>query len=830
MTALQVEPSGELLPGPAPVSDHSRFAALADARAVAWTTVDAVEIAGEAGLDGQQSHVRHVSLDGEWLRRATADDPLRPPVGAAFDDGEWDHVFVPDNFGLEPALSAHFGPVWYRRRLAPVDAPRVRLLFAAVDYLADVWLDEEHLGHHEGYFAPFSFDVTGRVHAGSVLTVRVQDPFEDLDPDSLFFFHGKRVVKGTLKYHDSRPAGLPGKMTPGWTAREGQSLTTGGITGGVHLGGTGDVQLDALFVTPLDDQTGVVQVAAVLTNTTSDVVPTRLVLRLMPPGSDGDWPAAAVDADIPSGAGRADLRLTLPGPLQRWWPRSHADLGRPDLYRLSATVMVDGVVSDGGSTRFGLRRATVDGDPKRLVVNGRPVLVQAANYIPRQHFADVDVEFYRRDMQLLGDAHLNSVGVHGHVQCPPCYDAADEEGILVFQDFALQWHYDSGRDTNPGFVDTACRQIAEMAYTYWNHPSIVYWACHNEPNAMFFGPKDPDPARDLDNQVLDEALELRLRQVEPLRHVHRASGIGDDLHLYDGSLSGGAVYDVRKHRSWFVSEYGFWTIGPQFARWNDQGWPPDEFQMKQWQSRLSFGSSTMTFTGLPERYPSLAAWAEATERYGAFLAKHQTEWFRLNRGDPFWAYRWHFFADWWGWAGGGLVDVDRRPKATYHALAAASRPLIALAHLPATVFEPGEELDVPVHVVNEHRRDVTVDVHWRWRRAAGSIVIGGDDVSRRGMSTWPSTEGVMVAVPWGPPGDVIAEGSFDAVVAAAESAREVGRLALPLPDEELRSATLELDWDDDEHNWLHALTAPAGWWCGPGAFVVTDGATRRLGS
>ena len=98
--------------------------------------------------------------------------------------------------------------------------------------------------------------------------------------------------------------------------------------------------------------------------------------------------------------------------------------------------------------------------------------------------------------------------------------------------------------------------------------------------------------------------------------------------------------------------------------------------MREWVSRLSFIGSTAGFAGMPDRYDSLRDWADATEAYGAALAKHQTEWFRIHRGAPFMGYRWHFWADWWGYAGGGLVDVERTPKRTYAAFRDASRPVL----------------------------------------------------------------------------------------------------------------------------------------------------------
>ncbi len=820
---MEIEVVSERIPGAAPVTPHSRFSAVAEA-ASAMASPSAPS--GGAPLP---SLVRVVSLDGEWRRRAFEADPPEMPVGPDFDDHLWERVLVPDNYGLEPALSMHYGPVFYRRRLAPLDAPDSLLVFDAVDYLADVWLDSEHLGHHEGYFAPFCFDVTGKIREGSVLTVRVQDPLEELEDAAGIIGHAKRCIKGTMNYHDSRPGGLPG-LTPGWTARLGQSLSTGGITGRVNLHGCGPVRIDALFATPLDEQTGLVHIAVVLTNNSGSPLDAGLDLVATTPSND--LASAALSTTLAPGPNRIDARVKLLDPVA-WWPVSHADLGRPALYVLQAQAVVDGAVSDTRSARFGLRTAKVATDTEvhahHLELNGRPVFVQAANYIPRQHFAGVDVEFYRRDMWLAAEAHLNSFGVHAHLQSPHCYDAADEEGILIFQDFPLQWRYDSGSETNPGFTDKACRQIAEMAYTYWNHPSIVYWVCHNEPMAMFVPKRDPDPAKDFDNQVLDEALERRLREVEPVRHVHRASGIGDDLHAYDGSLGGGEAYGIRERRSWFVSEYGFWTLGAHSHRWNDQGWPPDEFQMKNWLSRLSFGPSTMAFTGLPERYDSFEAWQQATEAYGAFLAKYQTEWMRINRGDPFYAYRWHFFADWWGWAGGGLVDVDRQPKATYTALAAASRPVLVATSLPHTVFPPGSKLEFPIHAVNERRKEAHLQVIWRWRRADPSLVVGVDpEVCTRYRAVPPPKGGSMVAVSWGEPGRLLAEGRIESAV-PPESARLLETISLAVPQEEMAGATLELHWGAGETNWYHVLAAPEGWFCGPGAFVVAPDGMRRLG-
>ena len=62
--------------------------------------------------------------------------------------------------------------------MAPSKAPqRVLLRFGAVDYQADVFVNGELAGSHEGAYTPFTLDVTAGVKPGNnELVVRVVDP------------------------------------------------------------------------------------------------------------------------------------------------------------------------------------------------------------------------------------------------------------------------------------------------------------------------------------------------------------------------------------------------------------------------------------------------------------------------------------------------------------------------------------------------------------------------------------------------------------------------------------------------------------------------------
>jgi beta-mannosidase len=513
---------------------------------------------------------------------------------------------------------------------------------------------------------------------------------------------------------------------------------------------------------------------------------------------------AALDLTIAPGVGRVDVVTDLPD-IARWEP-VHSVHGAPELHELVATAVVEDRVTDRRAVTFGLRNARVvtdaQGHARHLEVNGRPVFVKAVNYIPWQHFAEVGRAFYDRDMRLVADAHGNSIGIHAHVQSPYAYEAADAAGLLAFQDFPLQWFYDSGTESNPGFVEEAQRQIADMAYLLHPHPSIVYYACHNEPLRMFVPtrPEDDTPEKDIGERHLDAALFATLMSIDDSRHVHEASGIGDDVHSYSGSLTGRDLYRVSELPAWFVSEYGFWTVGPQAEKFGDRGWPPTPAQMREWVSRLSFIGSTVGFAGMPDRYGSLEAWSAATEAYGAALAKHQTEWFRIHRGAPFMGYRWHFWADWWGYAGGGLVDVERMPKRTYSAWRDASRPVLVTARAERSVYEPGT-VRLPVFVVNDTEKDWRGTVSWEIHAASSNVITPDKRGFRIGLA-FPD-DGVLIAVPRDA-GEMVDSGSFDAN-ARAEQSSPIGEIPVELDLGQARTVTFR--WEN-ETNFVH-LHCPA---------------------
>lgn len=76
---------------------------------------------------------------------------------------------VPGDFNSQLCELTFFeGSVWYKKtiNISKKENSRQFLHFGAVNYIADVYLNEEKLGSHEGGFTPFQFEITDKIKEG----------------------------------------------------------------------------------------------------------------------------------------------------------------------------------------------------------------------------------------------------------------------------------------------------------------------------------------------------------------------------------------------------------------------------------------------------------------------------------------------------------------------------------------------------------------------------------------------------------------------------------------------------------------------------------------
>jgi beta-galactosidase/beta-glucuronidase len=426
-------------------------------------------------------------LDEGWAERADVSD-------REVFDRDITVPFPPESEASGVGDTGPHSVFWYRRslRLADIagadavgrDGSRIVLRFGAVDHSAQVWLDGELLGSHEGGQTPFSFDVTRRLAAGRpdeehVLVVRVHD-----DPRDVTQPRGKQDwldEPHLIWYH--RTSGI---WQPVWC----EVVPAVSVE---HLAWTPDLAASA------------VELGITLRETPAEPVTVDVRLEM-----DGELLAehrVRVDEQ------RAHTTVAVPALLNG---QARRDLTwSPETPRLvDATVRVLGTsgggerVLDEVSSYLGLRSAGVGG--RAFLLNGMPYYVRSVlgqGYWPTSHLTAPDAGALRREVELIRDLGFNAVRVHQKVEDPRFLHWADRLGLLVWGETANAFAYspEAVRRLTTEWLDVVRRDIS--------HPCIVTWVPMNESWGVH------DIATDPAQQAYATGLAALTRAVDPSRPV-----------------------------------------------------------------------------------------------------------------------------------------------------------------------------------------------------------------------------------------------------------------------------------------------------------------------
>jgi beta-mannosidase len=173
---------------------------------------------------------------------------------------------------------------------------------------------------------------------------------------------------------------------------------------------------------------------------------------------------------------------------RRWWPNG---LGEAHLYEVSAIMKAAGN-ADGKSHKVGLRTIEVvrekddRGTSMYFVVNGQPVFMKGANYIPCDVFLDrVTPEKYEEVILTAKASHFNMLRVWGGgiYEKDIFYDLCDEHGIMVWQDFMFACNMYPG---HPEYLESVRHEAVTQVKRLRNHPSLAIWCGNNEILAAWF--------------------------------------------------------------------------------------------------------------------------------------------------------------------------------------------------------------------------------------------------------------------------------------------------------------------------------------------------------
>lgn len=452
-------------------------------------------------------------------------------------------ILVP--FAVESSLSGVMQTVgaekelWYQTQFttdASWKGKDLLLHFGAVDWKADIWINDILVGSHTGGFAPFSFNITPYLNGkNQKLTVRVWDPTSDgMQP------RGKQVTN---------PEGIWSTAVTGiWQTVWLEPVAKKHITAVRPLA---DIDHSSISVEPVVEGT-----------TAGDLVEVKVLDN------------GKVVASGKAAAGQA-VTLHLPN-AKLWSPDS------PFLYDAQIALISNGRTVDQVKSYVAMRKIATKRDANGIV---RIQLNNKDNF----QFGPLDQGWWpdglytaptdaalQFDIEKTKELGFNMIRKHVKVEPARWYTHCDRIGLLVWQDMpngdqSPQWQMHQFFNGSEGPRSEASQAIfkkewEEIINALYAYPSIVVWVPFNEAWGQFKSPEIAAWTKSLDPS----------RLVNPASGGnHYAGGDMLDIHHYPGPEM--KLYDAN--RVTVLGEYGGIGLPVEGHLWQtDRNWGYTQFK------------------------------------------------------------------------------------------------------------------------------------------------------------------------------------------------------------------------------------------------------------
>jgi beta-mannosidase len=357
---------------------------------------------------------------------------------------------------------------------------RIEAVFKGLDTFAEVSVNGARVLSADNMFRSWRVDLKPLVVAGTnTIVVRFRSPIAVAKP----FYDRLGYTLPATNDQAKEMVSMFARKAPyhyGWDW--GPRFVTSGIWRPAAVEAWDGARLDdvQVFQRSLDDAQARLEVAAV-------VVAARAGRAQVTVGLPGGPTLGSVDKMLARGRNELRLEVVIDKP-ERWWPNG---LGAQRLYTLETSLVMGGVSRGERQTRIGLRtlevvnRHDAGGKSFTVVVNGAPVFMKGANWIPADSFVTrVTEEKYRSLLQSAASSNMNMLRVWGGgiYEDDRFYEICDELGLLVWQDFMFACSMYPG---DAPFLDNVRQEAIENVRRLRNHPSLALWAGNNEIEAAW---------------------------------------------------------------------------------------------------------------------------------------------------------------------------------------------------------------------------------------------------------------------------------------------------------------------------------------------------------
>ncbi|MFA0745259.1 MAG: hypothetical protein LASZOEIN_002069 [Candidatus Fervidibacter sp.] len=617
---------------------------------------------------------------------------------------------------------------WYRREFEVarefLDHDALELVFHGLDTVATIWLNGEKIGETDNMFIPHRFNVKGVLREGrNTLAVKFDSPTKVAEERE------QRFGQLHSSFYRARPFLRKAQYSFGWDW--GPRLPTTGIWRSVELCAYNVACVRNLwaYVVNLSQDLSFAQVRveAELNAVKEAEARVRFILQ------HGEQQfVACVPTTLQTGANIAYADITVTNP-HLWFPNG---LGAQPLYTLQCRVEIGEETVDEKVVRVGLRKVELVQEPDdegktfAIRINGVPVFCKGANWVPADNFLPrATKERYRDLLQKAASANMNMLRVWGGgiYEDETFYDACDELGIMVWQDFMFacaeypeeEWFHEQVRFE----AETIVKQLR-------HHPCIVLW-CGNNENDWFnymkvWGQRDKFYGETLYAKILPEVCQ----RLDPSRPYWQSSPFGgtDPNSMAEGDRHSWDVWFREDHTAYlrdtgrFISEFGF-QAPPNLATIETFTAPEDRYpnsKVMEHHDKMADGIQRIyrymaNHFKVPGDFPEWVFVAQLLQ--GEALKTGITHWRRRKfktSGALFWQLN-----DCWQVVSWSVLDYFGRPKMGYYFAKRAFSPLLVTIAptSPPSVWVVNDYLEPIQGEIVVKVQDICGNVIWQHRES-----------------------------------------------------------------------------------------------------------------
>lgn len=642
-----------------------------------------------------------------FYRKETEADKL-DFAGVLAGNGEWEKIILPKYEGPTGKWNAFY------RRILTVSGKeagkRYLIDFEAIDYIAEVYLNGRLIDRHEGFFSPFTVDLTENIKEGeNVLLVVVKNDIttSGITVNGVTHYGNKIYAETHLGYDEPYL---------GWH----HCPAGAGIFGKVEFVVANEKRITDIFVLTDTDNAKITVNATV---TAFDFNGDKAIVELTVEGKNFRSEAVCETVETkPFSNGENYISKVIE--LKNFVPWTTEN---PYLYSIKVTVKSSGgVVYDEKKEHFGMRKFVSDenSSPKgAFYLNGERIILRGTNemgHLPRA-VMDGDDERLLDDIMIAKVAGLNFFRMTQRPVFKKIYDFFDMTGMLCQSDFPLFSYLKYSA------LGEAAKQIDEMEKLTRNHPSVIVESLCNETlDRTAWGTEQYNMSRMEIERFFNAAKEIILLD-NPTRvikynegdyaPIENTYGISD-FHCYtfwyvshgmpSGKLDKGYLPPIRK--DWFTGcgEYGVDGLDrfELMKKYCPKEWLPQS-ETEPWSPRPVAREQCYVLHGdfFPEQ-DCARDWIKASRDWQKKAIKEYVHILR-RRTDMIESTALHLLIDAWpcGWTK-TLVDVERIPKPAYYAFKEANVLTRADVRSDRRTVYAGDEVVSEIYMFNDRPEKV----------------------------------------------------------------------------------------------------------------------------